>query len=153
MQWNNISSSSSNWSRPTYIRWCWSTWCVENKASLHGSTHGSCKVFEPTWRNMQGMGDLDHNEKCNNTIEHYCSPSEKLSRLNVFVQSMDVYINHIWVFLQVSRFCSPMCMILSWSSTKVCMVCTQTLVHWNMYILSLQAHKFPSIQNNVWATL
>jgi hypothetical protein len=78
------------------------------------------------------MGDLDHNENCNNTVEHYCNTSEKLSRLNVFIQSMDVYINHIWGFLQVSRFCSPMCMPLSWSSTKVCMVCTQTLVHWNI---------------------
>jgi hypothetical protein len=44
---------------------------------------------------MQGMGDLDHNENCNNTVEHYRSTSEKLSRLNVFIQSMDVYINHI----------------------------------------------------------
>jgi hypothetical protein len=98
--------------------------------STSGSINRSCKVFELSWRNMQRMGDLDHNEKCNSIVKHYCSKSEKLSRLNVFIQSMDVYINHIWGFLQVSRFCSQMCMLLSWSSTKVSMVCTQTLEHW-----------------------
>ncbi len=35
---------------------------------------------------MQGMGDVDDNEKCNNIVEHYYSTSEKLSRLNVFIQ-------------------------------------------------------------------
>ncbi len=65
------------------------------QSKTHGFTLGSCKVFKLAWRNMQGMGDLDDNEKCNNIVEHYCSTAEKLSRLNVFIQSMDVYINHI----------------------------------------------------------